>query len=463
MDISKAFDKVPRLILMKKLIKIGVGRCMLHALKQLYKLTNCIVKLNGNLSGIFQMKSGIRQGAASSVLLFNLFIDDLFEFLSECCSRETLLDDIHALIHADDTIILSTDRASFMFKCNKAMEFFHLNKLALNKGKCKYIVINPQATDTLCTLHLEHGPLKYTSELKYLGIYITAAGVISKDVKYYIDTVRSTATIKFTNFCSLYRNAPLHVKLDILNTCVVPALLYASETWGSRFHEIEPIYRDALRTALGIRPTFNNNITYIESGMYPLECRIKSYQHKFWSNTMTYTNDHPDSALAKVMSKSDNLHYTNYYKDLVSTYSNHKYCEMSCESVFRTEWHTSIHLESANDPDSRAGYYLRVNPELKSYVPRPQTIMECERILTTRFRTGSHSLAIELGRMNGVSRENRLCKCNSNVQTVWHIFNDCPLTRHVTGKIYSNISEVLNDAIFPKSILKIASILKFTI
>ena len=178
---------------------------------------------------------------------------------------------------------------------------------------------------------------------------------------------------------------------------------------------------------------------------------------------MTYTNDHPDSALAKVMSKSDNLHYTNYYKDLVSTYSNHKYCEMSCESVFRTEWHTSIHLESANDPDSRAGYYLRVNPELKSYVPRRQTIMECERILTTRFRTGSHSLAIELGRMNGVSRENRLCKCNSNVQTVWHIFNDCPLTRHVTGKIYSNISEVLNDAIFPKSILKIASILKFTI
>ena len=44
---------------------------------------------------------------------------------------------------------------------------------------------------------------------------------------------------------------------------------------------------------------------------------------------------------------------------------------MSCESVFSTEWHTSILLEAANDPDSRAGYYLRFNPDLKPYVPRP--------------------------------------------------------------------------------------------
>ena len=106
MDISKAFDKVPRLLLMKKLIKLGVGKYMLHALKQLYKLTNCIIKFYGDFSDIFPMNSGIRQSAASSVLLFNVFMDDLFKYLSNKCTTEILLQDIHTLIHADDTIIL---------------------------------------------------------------------------------------------------------------------------------------------------------------------------------------------------------------------------------------------------------------------------------------------------------------------------------------------------------------------
>ena len=38
MDLSKAFDNVDRLLLLKKLIKLGVGKYMLHALKQLYRL-----------------------------------------------------------------------------------------------------------------------------------------------------------------------------------------------------------------------------------------------------------------------------------------------------------------------------------------------------------------------------------------------------------------------------------------
>ena len=130
MDISKAFDKVPRLLLLKKLIKIGIGKYMLHALKQLYKLTNCVIKFQGVSSKIFSMCSGIRQGAASSVLLFNAFMDDLFEYLRCNCTVEDLLQDIPSLIHADDTIILSTDKHKFIQKCNLAMKF--LNQIDYN-------------------------------------------------------------------------------------------------------------------------------------------------------------------------------------------------------------------------------------------------------------------------------------------------------------------------------------------
>ena len=130
MDIEKAFDIVPRLLLLRKLIKLGIGRCMLSALKQLYSFTTWIIKFKGEFSNCFQMKRGIRQGAASSVLLFNVFMDDLFSYLEEKCDYEDILGDIHTLIHADDTIILSTDRSKFIHKCKEVTKF--IRKISLN-------------------------------------------------------------------------------------------------------------------------------------------------------------------------------------------------------------------------------------------------------------------------------------------------------------------------------------------
>ena len=89
---------------------MGIGKVMLFALKQVYLYSVCIIKFQDELSDSFRMYRGVRQGAASSVLLFIAFMDGLFEHLDEKCSLEEFLRDIHVLIHADDTIILSTSR-----------------------------------------------------------------------------------------------------------------------------------------------------------------------------------------------------------------------------------------------------------------------------------------------------------------------------------------------------------------
>ena len=115
------------------------------------------------------------------------------------------------------------------------------------------------------------------------------------------------------------------------------------------------------------------------------------------------------------------------------------------------------------DIDRRSGYYLRVNPDLKPFVPRPQLLMESERILLTRFRTGSHSLAIELGRISNVKRENRLCKCRLSIQSVWHVLNDCPLTFQIHRGGYNDLNDAFNDPNVIKMILKVTSVLKVPI
>ena len=89
--------------------------------------------------------------------------------------------------------------------------------------------------------------------------------------------------------------------------------------------------------------------------------------------------------------------------------------------------------------------------------------MECERVLITRFRTGSHSLAIELGRISGVTRLNRLCTCRLGVQTVWHVFSDCPITRHIHGGQFTNLQDVFNAPNLVQLILQISAVLKIPI
>ena len=98
----------------------------------------------------------------------------------------------------------------------------------------------------------------------------------------------------------------------------------------------------------------------------------------------------------------------------------------SIDARHRQMWREAM-VRASDDSDSKLGTYIRVNPELKPFITPPNTL-EGERTIITRFRTGSHSLAIELGRFSKVPRERRLCKCGNSVQTVMHVFNDCPLT-----------------------------------
>ena len=231
-DIEKAFDHIPRSLLLKKLIKLGIGKCMLFALKQLYSFSICIIKFQGELSNSFRMEREVRQGAASLVLLFNGFMDGLFHHLEEKCTLEGILNDIHVLIHADDTIILSTSRDKFIHKCNEVLNFFDVNLLNLNLGKSGFLIINPKEGDRKSNINLNTGLLKYKPNFEYLGVIVSDSGVLKCDVISYIDHKRANVTVKFTNFYKTNRNAPLHVKLDVLDKCVTSALMYGCETWG---------------------------------------------------------------------------------------------------------------------------------------------------------------------------------------------------------------------------------------
>ena len=159
-DIEKAFDKVSRLLLLQKLVKIGIGYSMLHALKAIYTTTSCILHMRGKNSTEFKTSCGIRQGAPSSALLFIVFINDLIDFVQTRCIPEAIIDTMHILLHADDTIVLSTNVSLFIKKCNVMIEYFDINKLKLNLGKSGFTIIGGNINDKHDIL-LSNGSLEY--------------------------------------------------------------------------------------------------------------------------------------------------------------------------------------------------------------------------------------------------------------------------------------------------------------
>ena len=98
-DLSKAFDRVSRFLLLKTVVKMRVGRVIFNSLKCIYSSTRCILKGFGKLSEVFETHTGIKQGASSPVILFIVFLDEIIDILKEKCVLEPIIDLDYLLIY----------------------------------------------------------------------------------------------------------------------------------------------------------------------------------------------------------------------------------------------------------------------------------------------------------------------------------------------------------------------------
>ena len=147
----------------------------------------------------------------------------------------------------------------------------------------------------------------------------------------------------------------------------------------------------------------------IQSNKFPLKCKILKCQLKFWNKVTEHITQHPESSITKIIriGAQTNINFLKYYEQLAHNYLTPEACQLSLQNAYKTSWKNVFIISTENDIDSKLGTYFSINPDLKSFIPRPQEILETERIIVTRFRTGSHSLLIELGRYYNIPRLER--------------------------------------------------------
>ena len=83
MDMTKAFDVTMHSLLFTKMLRAGLSAIFLRLLIFIYTEQFANVRWNGQLSSMFTMHNGVRQGAILSALAYCFYCEQLFSLLEK--------------------------------------------------------------------------------------------------------------------------------------------------------------------------------------------------------------------------------------------------------------------------------------------------------------------------------------------------------------------------------------------
>ena len=139
-DLKKAFDSISHPLILSKLKCIGVERTELEWFRSYLSNRRQLTKMNNNASDEMGIEVGVPQGLLLSVLIFKLYVNDMFRSLKYS----------QAILYANGTTIYITGkslrflRVKMQSELNALSRWLKLNRLVLNTKKTKCMVINKE-------------------------------------------------------------------------------------------------------------------------------------------------------------------------------------------------------------------------------------------------------------------------------------------------------------------------------
>jgi hypothetical protein len=169
-DLEQAYDCVPLKNLWKALEHYNVSNNIIMAIKRLYENSFSKIKTGKQLSSVFYVTKGLRQGCSLSPTLFKIYIQNALENWQKKCARMGLeIQDmkIYSMLFADDQLLIAQDCEDLEYMIRKLIDEYELLGLKLNIKRTKYMAIG----DTSRVLQLEDGKgtKSHVSEYVYLG------------------------------------------------------------------------------------------------------------------------------------------------------------------------------------------------------------------------------------------------------------------------------------------------------
>ena len=135
MNLSKAFDTLNHKLLIAKLGAYGFDTKALYYVNSYLGNRKQRVRVNSNFSSWQEIITGVPQGFILGSLLFNIFVNDLFLFVSSSNLSN----------YADDNTLYTSGynlkevQEVLLNDLNKVTEWFFEHYMVLNAGKCHFV------------------------------------------------------------------------------------------------------------------------------------------------------------------------------------------------------------------------------------------------------------------------------------------------------------------------------------
>ena len=261
------------------------------------------MRLSKGITDLFESKIGVRQECNLSPILFNLFINDIVDSVSN--GQKTLYlpgklsnISINCLLYADDLVFIS-ESATGLQKClndlNSFCDKWHM-KINLTKTKCMVITRNG---------HIEKLNLKFNGEGVTqtnccLGTMISSCESFSLAMRtQYKKGIK--AMFALLSSINMTKNASPKLLLNLFDKMVVPIILYNSEIWGAYLFRniqilcenneflfnlkniLEDLHLKSMKVVLGMHSKTCNLAVRSQLGRLPLHIKVFSSVLKYWA------------------------------------------------------------------------------------------------------------------------------------------------------------------------------------
>ena len=163
-DLSKAFDCLNHDLLIAKLEAYGFNHDALNLLHSYLSERKQRTKIKSSYSSWKETNYGVPQGSILGPLLFNIFINDIFFFISKGKIANYADDTTLYAAESNITELLNT----LENEMSTLMEWFHSNEMKANNEKCHLLVIN-RLNDVI---KIGEEEIKGSDSVKLLGVVI---------------------------------------------------------------------------------------------------------------------------------------------------------------------------------------------------------------------------------------------------------------------------------------------------
>ena len=254
-DFSKAYDRVNRSLLWHKLEVVGIQGKMLNSLKSLYEHVQCTIRINGEYSEWFNVKTWLKQGCILSPQLFNIFANDLTHAIRvlNCGLQFADEDSVSILLYADDIVLLSDNEAKMQTMLDCLDQWCSNWGLAINFEKSKVIHFrNASHPRTEYNFHCGQSHVEIFDQYKYLGVVFTE----HLDFMQMSKTVAQSASRALGLLISKdksFGGMPFECFTQCYNATVQAIIDYSAAIWGTKsISSINAVQNRACRYFLGL-------------------------------------------------------------------------------------------------------------------------------------------------------------------------------------------------------------------